>query len=224
MFKTPVMRKSLPPILGTEPQPQPTKRGRSSEDFLMFCNMILDYENYEDGPGDSAVRYRHTSSPLGSTGSTGSSLSLGSAGEQMREEAETSPRLPLPRQHSDTETDTVTDDYDDGEEEEITCYCRKPYGGRPMIECSSCLTWVHLTCAKVKRSAIPDTWLCSLCKQKPSTKITKQSGSRAHARKVISGALRRKSGVSSSATSPPTSSSSATGTTTIFRSSSKRKL
>lgn len=91
-----------------QPQPQPTKRGRSSEDFLMFCNMILDYENYEDGPGDSAVRYRHTSSPLGSTGSTGSSLSLGSAGEQMREEAETSPRLPLPRQHSDTETDTVT--------------------------------------------------------------------------------------------------------------------
>ena len=122
------------------------------------------------------------------------------------------------------DADFIVDDYDDGEEEEITCYCRKPYGGRPMIECSSCLTWVHLTCAKVKRSAIPDTWFCSLCKQKPSTKITKQSGSRARARKVISGALRRKSGVSSSATSPPTSSSSATGTTTIFRSSSKRKL
>ena len=87
-----------------QPQPPPAKRGRSSEDFLMFCKMILDYENYEDG-GDSAVRYRHTSSPLGSTGSTGSSLSLGSAGEQREE---TSPRLPLPRQHSDTETDTVT--------------------------------------------------------------------------------------------------------------------
>ena len=89
-----------------QPQPQPTKRGRSSEDFLMFCKMILDYENYEDS-GDSALRYRHTSSPMGSTASTGSSLSLGSAGE-TREEAETSPRLPLPRQGSDTETDTVT--------------------------------------------------------------------------------------------------------------------
>ena len=89
-----------------QPQPQPTKRGRSSEDFLMFCKMILDYENYEDS-GDSALRYRHTSSPMGSTASTGSSLSLGSAGE-TREETETSPRLPLPRQGSDTETDTVT--------------------------------------------------------------------------------------------------------------------
>ena len=53
--------------------PPPPKRGRSSEDFLMFCKMILDYENY-DHDGDNVSRYRHTSSPL-------SSDSMGSQGE-----------------------------------------------------------------------------------------------------------------------------------------------
>ena len=43
----------------------------------MFCKMILDYENYDDNSSD-AMRYRHTSSPMGSTASMGS---LGSNGE-----------------------------------------------------------------------------------------------------------------------------------------------
>ncbi|GAB0201196.1 PHD finger protein 23 [Grus japonensis] len=30
----------------------------------------------------------------------------------------------------------------------ITCYCQKPFAGRPMIECSQCGTWIHLSCAK----------------------------------------------------------------------------
>ena len=66
------------------------------------------------------------------------------------------------------------DDFED-EDEEITCYCRKPYGGRPMIECSSCQTWVHLTCAKVKRTNIPDTWHCRYCAAK-STKGARSRG------------------------------------------------
>lgn len=33
----------------------------------------------------------------------------------------------------------------------ITCYCRKPFAGRPMIECSLCGTWIHLSCAKIKK-------------------------------------------------------------------------
>jgi len=207
------MRKSLPPIFGTEPPPPP-KRGRSSEVLLTFCNIVLDYEKYEVGVGgDSAFRLRDTSSPLGSTGSTGSSHSIGS-GEQ-REEAETNPRLPRASQHSDT--DTVTDDYDEGDDDGvITCFCKKPFGGRAMIECSSCLSWFHLSCVNVRKSAIPEIWYCPSCKEK-------RSGSEARPRRVSSGSARRKSGESSSATSP-SSSSSATGTATSFRSSPKRKL
>lgn len=45
----------------------------------------------------------------------------------------------------------------------ITCYCGKPYAARPMIECSQCLTWLHLSCAKVKRKHIPDIFICIKC-------------------------------------------------------------
>ena len=38
----------------------------------------------------------------------------------------------------------------------ITCFCGKPFAGRPMIECSICLTWIHLSCARIKKSNIPD--------------------------------------------------------------------
>lgn len=45
----------------------------------------------------------------------------------------------------------------------VTCYCGKPYAARPMIECSKCLTWVHLFCAKIKRRHIPDIFICVKC-------------------------------------------------------------
>lgn len=45
----------------------------------------------------------------------------------------------------------------------VTCYCGKPYAARPMIECSQCLTWLHLTCAKIKRKHIPDIFICVKC-------------------------------------------------------------
>lgn len=45
----------------------------------------------------------------------------------------------------------------------ITCYCGKPYAGRPMIECSCCLTWLHLSCAKIKRKNIPEIFICVKC-------------------------------------------------------------
>jgi len=141
------------------------RRGRTSEDFLMFCKMILDYENYEETRGDS-LRRRHASSPLGSTGS--------GDGVRSGEEEEESPRTAADRR-SDVDTD---DDQD-----QVTCYCRKPFGGRPMIECSSCLTWVHISCAKVKRTAIPDTWHCAMCKTK-STKSRRNSQAKSRRRKL----------------------------------------
>ena len=94
--------------------PPPPKRGRSSEDFLMFCKMILDYENYEDreSAGEAAARLRHTSSPLGSTASTASVSSSGTESSSSFTE-ETRIQEPRHRGHrdiSDTETDPVTGD------------------------------------------------------------------------------------------------------------------
>ncbi|XP_051516513.1 PHD finger protein 23B [Myxocyprinus asiaticus] len=46
----------------------------------------------------------------------------------------------------------------------ITCYCGKPFAGRPMIECSQCNVWVHLSCAKIKKSNVPDIFNCHKCR------------------------------------------------------------
>lgn len=46
----------------------------------------------------------------------------------------------------------------------VTCFCGKPFAGRPMIECSGCLTWLHMSCAKVKRKNIPEFYYCDSCK------------------------------------------------------------
>lgn len=63
------------------------------------------------------------------------------------------------QQNSVVEMSSDEDSYD-----LVTCFCGKPFAGRPMIECSKCLTWIHLRCAKVKKSDIPDVFICSHCK------------------------------------------------------------
>lgn len=56
--------------------------------------------------------------------------------------------------HDDKPSGDETDDSDSFDL--VTCFCGKPFAGRPMIECSQCLTWIHLSCAKIKKSNIPD--------------------------------------------------------------------
>ncbi|XP_076138604.1 PHD finger protein 13-like [Alosa pseudoharengus] len=55
-----------------------------------------------------------------------------------------------------------------GEDEDswdlITCFCMKPFAGRPMIECNECGTWVHLSCAKIRRTHVPDIFVCQPCR------------------------------------------------------------
>lgn len=46
----------------------------------------------------------------------------------------------------------------------ITCFCRKPFAGRPMIECSHCGTWIHLSCARIRKSNVPDVFICHKCR------------------------------------------------------------
>lgn len=38
-----------------------------------------------------------------------------------------------------------------------------------MIECSLCQIWIHLSCAKIRRSNIPELFICPKCREeKPS--------------------------------------------------------
>lgn len=66
----------------------------------------------------------------------------------------------------DVESEKEGDNNEDDSYDLVTCYCRKPFAGRPMIECSRCLTWVHLSCARIRRNHIPDVFFCALCKSK----------------------------------------------------------
>jgi len=58
---------------------------------------------------------------------------------------------------------------DDDSFDLITCFCMKPFAGRPMIECSECLTWIHLSCAKIRKSNIPDEFICNRCRESKFT-------------------------------------------------------
>uniref|UniRef100_H3AZI8 Zinc finger PHD-type domain-containing protein n=1 Tax=Latimeria chalumnae TaxID=7897 RepID=H3AZI8_LATCH len=46
----------------------------------------------------------------------------------------------------------------------ITCFCKKPFAGRPMILCNECGTWIHLFCAKIRKSNVPEVFICWRCK------------------------------------------------------------
>ncbi|XP_076867728.1 PHD finger protein 23A [Brachyhypopomus gauderio] len=79
------------------------------------------------------------------------------------------------RDLSSSETDTWVADEDimveagDDSWDLITCYCGKPFAGRPMIECDECGVWVHLSCAKIKKTNVPDVFYCHRCRDSPSS-------------------------------------------------------
>uniref|UniRef100_A0A671LPW9 PHD finger protein 13 n=2 Tax=Sinocyclocheilus anshuiensis TaxID=1608454 RepID=A0A671LPW9_9TELE len=55
-------------------------------------------------------------------------------------------------------------DSDDDSWDLVTCFCMKPFAGRAMIECNQCNTWIHLSCAKIRKSNVPETYICQSCK------------------------------------------------------------
>ncbi|XP_010868457.1 PHD finger protein 13 [Esox lucius] len=67
----------------------------------------------------------------------------------------------------------------------ITCFCLKPFAGRPMIECSECGTWVHLSCAKIRRTHVPDVFTCQPCRD-AKTNIRRSNRARIAPRKRFS--------------------------------------
>ncbi|TRY81541.1 hypothetical protein DNTS_012070 [Danionella cerebrum] len=78
---------------------------------------------------------------------------------------------------SSCETDTMVTDEDimvesgDDSWDLITCYCGKPFAGRPMIECEECSIWVHLSCAKIKKSNVPDIFYCYRCRDSQGSTV-----------------------------------------------------
>ncbi|KAG7477711.1 hypothetical protein MATL_G00072490 [Megalops atlanticus] len=55
-------------------------------------------------------------------------------------------------------------DSDDDSWDLVTCFCMKPFAGRAMIECNQCNTWIHLSCAKIRKSNVPETYVCQRCR------------------------------------------------------------
>ncbi|XP_045481357.1 PHD finger protein 13-like [Harmonia axyridis] len=125
--------------------PNNIRRPRTSEDFYEFCTTVLNYENYEALVNEE-IHSESTPSPQrdGSESSINSELASSSQKEKKSED-------------EDSESFNL-----------VTCFCGKPFAGRPMIECLECLTWIHLSCARIKKNNIPEVFLCAMCKKKRS--------------------------------------------------------
>lgn len=88
--------------------------------------------------------------------------------------------------------------------ESVTCWCGKPFAGRPMIECDKCLVWYHMSCEQVRRNNIPQLFQCSKCKEKRRQKKRSSSGrddARRTSKGSSSGKKRKSSSFSSSSSS-----------------------
>ncbi|CAL1608366.1 unnamed protein product [Knipowitschia caucasica] len=62
------------------------------------------------------------------------------------------------------EDEDIMVDSDDDSWDLVTCFCMKPFAGRAMIECNACNTWIHLSCAKIRKSHVPETYVCQGCR------------------------------------------------------------
>ncbi|KAI1890682.1 hypothetical protein AGOR_G00156160 [Albula goreensis] len=75
-------------------------------------------------------------------------------------------------------------DSDDDSWDLVTCFCMKPFAGRAMIECNKCNTWIHLSCAKIRKSNVPETYVCQSCRDSKYD-IRRSSRSRMGSRKHL---------------------------------------
>lgn len=168
----------------TEEDP-PRKRKRTSEDFISFCKFILEYENYESIKQEE-LREK-AASPSDSSADSVDSVKQHVGSDTGRAYSHDTPPSrappaavaawccrPEPHGNAREEEDEVPLGRRGGLSDEdshdlITCFCLKPFAGRPMIECSECLTWIHLSCAKIRRNNIPDEFTCQRCREAKHT-------------------------------------------------------
>lgn len=73
------------------------------------------------------------------------------------------------------EDEDIMVDSDDDSWDLVTCFCMKPFAGRAMIECNQCNTWIHLSCAKIRKSHVPETYACQSCRETHGTSDTRRS-------------------------------------------------
>ncbi|CAH1786764.1 unnamed protein product [Owenia fusiformis] len=154
VFKAPKSAKRTHGKSSSTPWSPGGKRRRTKDDFYSFCSIVLAYTQYEAMRAED-IRAKNNSSPLDSSGSTIESLSSDSNASST---SSYSPRDEL------RGNEEMRGGVEDGEQDLITCFCMKPYGGRPMIECDECEMWIHLSCAKIRKNNIPDTYICQSCR------------------------------------------------------------
>ncbi|XP_067654576.1 PHD finger protein 23B-like [Haliotis asinina] len=153
VFKAP-RNKRRPLQSNSEMSTSPHKKKRTKEDFMDFCAMVLTYTQYESHRQDE-MRSTDNVSPLDSGGSTAESYEA-----ESTESANSTMSLSESEHYGSREDSEPEDD----SHELITCFCLKPYAGRPMIECNECLTWIHLSCAKIRKTNIPEDFTCQRCR------------------------------------------------------------
>eukprot|EP00066_Takifugu_rubripes_P023292 XP_011612558.1 PREDICTED: PHD finger protein 13 isoform X1 [Takifugu rubripes] len=73
------------------------------------------------------------------------------------------------------EDEDIMVDSDDDSWDLVTCFCMKPFAGRAMIECNKCHTWIHLSCAKIRKSHVPETYVCQRCREAHGLQDTRRS-------------------------------------------------
>ncbi|KAM3621773.1 uncharacterized protein V6R79_015810 [Siganus canaliculatus] len=73
------------------------------------------------------------------------------------------------------EDEDIMVDSDDDSWDLVTCFCMKPFAGRAMIECNKCNTWIHLSCAKIRKSHVPETYVCQSCRDTHGSQDTRRS-------------------------------------------------
>ncbi|KAK9529287.1 hypothetical protein VZT92_013391 [Zoarces viviparus] len=73
------------------------------------------------------------------------------------------------------EDEDIMVDSDDDSWDLVTCFCMKPFAGRAMIECNKCNTWIHLSCAKIRKSHVPESYICQSCRESHGTLDARRS-------------------------------------------------
>ncbi|CAG7826795.1 unnamed protein product [Allacma fusca] len=175
----------------------PNKRPRTAEDFLRFCDVVLSYTNYPHAFYQNDEDERKIESPLNSIGESA----------HVSAASDTSSRT-----SSVGEADTDEDTWG-----MVTCWCGKPFAGRPMIECESCLIWLHLSCARVRKSNIPKHFKCAQCKP-PKVRRKRQSSENSEVESHMNEISHHSSSTKGTASINGTSSLSATHSTSTHNS------
>ncbi|XP_065844444.1 PHD finger protein 13-like [Oscarella lobularis] len=135
------------------------KRRRVIEDFGTFCSLVLAWEKREQmkSPTESLESPSDATDEQKLVLDTPSPSSRSSLGVQM-----------ATKEQNDQNVDYNSDDESWNL---VTCFCGKPFAGRPMIECGKCQTWIHLTCARIRQSNVPETFICQICRQKSPSSV-----------------------------------------------------